>query len=198
MGLSQYSAPSMTAVSLSEAKDHLRILTDDQDSLIGSYLDAACQNVENDLQRQLVTATWDLTMNCWTDRLPAGETKTIIEIPRPPLQSITSIKYIDVNGVEQTVSTSVYEAVTNVDPGWVRLKYDQTWPSHRAQKDAITVRFVAGYGLASAVPGGIKAMILLQVADFYENREMLNIGNIVNDLPTYGRLRDYYRVRSMP
>lgn len=157
---------------MSEAKAWLRQDYDDDDVLIASLLTAARQSVENYLDRALITQTWDLHMDTFRD----------IQIPRSPLQSVTSISYVDDNGDTQTVDTSIYDVFAYNDaPGHVRLGYSQSWPSHRSVSDAVTIRFVAGYAEASpvgsTVPQPIKHGILLLLAEYYENREI----NVVNN-----------------
>jgi hypothetical protein len=45
------------------------------------------------------------------------------------------------------------------------------WPATDGNPGAVTVRFVAGYGLAAAVPAALKAAILLKVRDLYDKGE---------------------------
>jgi uncharacterized phiE125 gp8 family phage protein len=50
--------------------------------------------------------------------------------------------------------------------------YDKVWPSARSVRDAVQIRFIAGYGdAASDVPQAIKQAILLLVGHWFENRE---------------------------
>lgn len=153
--------PSATPVSLDEARAHCKADTAD-DTMLQVYLDAAVAHVdgaEGVLGRCLVTQTWDYKLECFPDE---------ITVPLPTLQSVTSVKYYDVDGVEQTISSSNYtvagQRVVPVDT------YD--WPDVEPGRPLpITVRFVAGYGLAVAVPAAIKAAILLILGDLYANRE---------------------------
>ena len=97
----------------------------------------------------------------------------MISLPLPPLQSVSSVKYIDTAEVEQTVATSVYQTVVNgTSGGFVELKEGQSWPSGLvAQSDAVRIQFVAGYGATSAVPLTIKSAALFIIGSMYENRE---------------------------
>jgi len=99
--------------------------------------------------------------------------ENVIELSKPPLQApLVSLKYIDPDGVEQTLATTEYEVDTTVEPGQVRLAYNKSWPSIRRQKDAIRIQFKAGYGGAVAVPEMHKAAIKLHVGHLFENREL--------------------------
>lgn len=136
---------------------------------------AARQFIESRVNRQLVTATWDLKL----DRFPSGN--GCIKVPKAPLQSAT-ISYYDASGVSQTLATSVYKVVTSREPGEIHLKYGQSWPVVYSEPDVVAVRFVAGYGAASAVPLGIKQAMKLLVDHWFENRSALLVGSISKEL----------------
>lgn len=110
----------------------------------------AIEYIETITERQLITATWKLIL----DRFPA-----VIELRKPPVQSVTSITYIDEDGAEQTLSDSLYQVDTDDEPARIVPAYDQSWPSIRCQPQAVQVEFVAGYGLADDIPDGLKTAI---------------------------------------
>lgn len=166
-GLSLYSAPVTEPVSLAEAKTHLRVTYTDDDALIAELITAARQWFEEQTYRALVTQTWDLKL----DKFPRGEDP--IRVPRAPLVSVTSITYVDGAGVSQTLATNRYAVSATRQPGLIRPAYGLIWPDARSQPDAVTVRFVAGYGNAAAVPAQIKAGIKLILGQLYEFREEL-------------------------
>lgn len=182
MILSRFAAPAATPVSLDEARAHCRAETAD-DTMLQIYLDAAVAHVdgaEGVLGRCLVTQTWDLTL----DAFPA-----IINVPLPTLSSVTSITYVDADGATQTLASNAYRVSgQTITPG------DAGWPSTDNVTGAVTVRFVAGFGNAAAVPAAIKNAILLFVGDSMENREAG--GKQLFDNPAAARLlRPYKRVR---
>lgn len=175
-GLELYTAPAAEPVSLTEAKLHLRVTSTDEDTLITSLISAARQWIEEQTYRQLVTATWDLVL----DDFPSG--RDPIRIPRAPLRTVTSISYKDGNGETQTVSTAVYAVSATRQPGEIRLKYGQVWPTAQDTPDAVTVRFNAGYGDADDVPDLLKAAVKLLVGQWYEYREPVLTAS-VNEVP---------------
>ena len=179
MTLKLITAPATEPVSASEAKSHLRVDTTADDTLIGTLITAARQHVENHLRRALITQTWELVM----DAFPAGD---VIRLPRPPLVSVTSIKYTDEDGNESTFSSAAYVVDTDSTKGRVVLKSGETWPSDTlAAANGVRVRYVAGYGEASAVPRPIRQAILLLIGTLYENRESVLVaqGVTVAQLP---------------
>lgn len=154
--------PTLEPVTLQEAKDHLRVTTTDEDALISELITSARQQAETFLRRALLTQTWALYLDSFPDQ---------IELPNSPVQSVTSIKYIDVDGVEQTLSTLQYDVHTQNEPALIVPAYGKTWPSIRSQLNAITVEFVAGWQIQQSVPGPIKSALLLIIGHLYENRE---------------------------
>jgi len=185
MGLMLVTPPAEEPVSLADAKAHLRVDISDDDALIATLIKAARELFENYTRRALVTQTWDLVL----DAFPAERE---LELPRPPLQSVTSITYKEADGSVQTFPTSEYVVDTSGMFGRVVLKSASTWPSVQLwPAGAVTVRFVAGYGGASGVPQAAKHAILLMVAYWYENREAVAVqpGVIAKELPmAYERL----------
>jgi uncharacterized phiE125 gp8 family phage protein len=59
--------------------------------------------------------------------------------------------------------------------GRVMPGYNVPYPVTRAVVNAVTIRFVAGYGAAAAVPYGIKAAMKLLIANWWQNREAATI-----------------------
>lgn len=165
MALKLITAPAAEPVSTSEAKSHLRVDTTADDTYIGTLITVARQNVESHLRRALISQTWEVVL----DAFPAG----VIRLPKPPLASVTSIKYTDDEGNESTYSSANYVVDTDTEPGRVVLKSGQTWPAVTlAAVNGVRVRYVAGYGAAgSNVPQAIRQAILLVIGSLYENRE---------------------------
>lgn len=74
------------------------------------------------------------------DYFPCG----IIEIPYGPVQSISSFKYIDTVGTEQTLALNTHFRIDNKSQP-ARLQYIGSWPTAREQVNAVTIQYVAGY-----------------------------------------------------
>lgn len=90
----------------------------------------------------------------------------LARLPIAPVRSITSITYLDDDGAEQTLPTSVYELRSDGLIARVVLKYNQAWPSIQPGS-RITVVAAAGYLDAASTPGEIKSAILLQISKIY-------------------------------
>ena len=180
--LSLITAPASEPVTASEAKAHVRVDHTTEDTLITALITAARQGVEASTERQLISATWEL----WLDAFPeSGE----IWLPKPPLVSVTSVKYYDSDGVLQTLATSYYDVDAPAGPhaprGRVRLAYDQSWPTTRSIANAVQVRYVAGWANAAAVPQELKQALLLRLGELYARREAGVAGTIFTETPAY-------------
>ncbi len=180
MDVSLTTEPQERLVTLAEAKAQLRVPTafTDDDTYIENLILAAETHLDGRagmMGRALVTQTWTGTIDF---AFPSQ-----IEVPLPPLQSVSSIKYLDGNGDQQTLASDQYQVINNVEPCLIVPAFGATWPSVRSQRHAVEVVFVAGYGAASDVPMRIRQMVLFLVSHWYINRVPVNIGNIVNSIP---------------
>jgi uncharacterized phiE125 gp8 family phage protein len=183
-------APSVEPLSLAEAKSHLRVDDTSEDTLITDIIVAARNYVENVTKRQLVTATWTHYLDAF-----AAE----IRLPYPPLQSVTSVKYYDTGGSQQTLASAVYTTDTYRQRGRLVEAYGQTWPATQAIINAVAIEYVAGYGDAgSDVPSAIRQAMRLLIGHWHENREDVAIGTIstqvgraVDALLAPYRMRDF-------
>lgn len=175
MGLVITAQPDHEPVDLCELKNHLRVEEDDDNALIRSLGVAARKYVEDFTGRQIVTATYRLTL----DQFPAA-----IVLPRPPAASITSITYIDTDGASQTLDASGYQLDAASEPARVVPAVDGEWPDTQGGKvNAVTVTYVAGYGDATASPDGLKLVIKTLVGHWYEERSATVSGTIIAKVP---------------
>lgn len=171
-------APIGEPVTLSDVEGQCRIGSlADESATIGLFIQAVREKAETITRRQLLTAQWELTL----DGFP-GYDREPIELPLPPLQTVDSIAYLDVNGEEQTLAPNAYRTVIDVtpkgQPGRVRPIFGQKWPVTLDDTETVKIKFTAGYGTKSEdVPASIRQWILMNVANLYENRETETVAN---------------------
>jgi uncharacterized phiE125 gp8 family phage protein len=163
MNLLVYTAPATEPVTVAELKTHLRLDHAADDTWLGVAIQAAREAIEARCRRALVSRTYD----GFIDAFPGADW---IEIPMPPVASITSVKYYDEGGTQQTLASTVYLLDQTSLPARLYLAPDQQWPSLQDRRNAIAVRFVAGYGAAAAVPAALRLACLMLAADLYEHR----------------------------
>jgi len=167
MALVEVTPPAAEPITATEAKSHAVIEHTDDDTLIGDYITAARQYVEAYTGRQLVHATYDLYLDEW----PGGS--GVIQLPRPPLSSVTHVKYQDTDDAQQTlVEDTDYQVDLLSVPGRIMPEYGEVWPNiYPDSFNGIVIRFVAGYSADdTSVPERFKLAIRQLVADWYKLR----------------------------
>lgn len=174
MQLRLISPPTVEPITLAEAKAHLRVDLSDDDSLISFLIGSARELVEKEANLPLLPQTWELAFDCWPE-FP-------IRLPRAPVASISSIRYLDPSNALQTLSPSNYvlrgpaPARLDIVSGWVL-------PALSDQIEAVRIAMVCGYPDAASVPLRAKQAVRILLGHWYENREAINIGNISSELP---------------
>lgn len=169
-GLRRTVDPTIDPVTLAEAKLHLRVDGNDEDSLIEGIITAAVDFFEKRTGRALINQTWSYTIDNWYASLDPVKPLWLY-LPRAPLSSVTSIYYIATDGSSTLWASSNYTVDTNSEPGRLALAYSKTWPVTREVVNAITITYVAGYGAtAASVPVGIKRALMVLISDLYNNR----------------------------
>lgn len=160
--------PAVEPVTQAEAKDHLRVRHNDDDSYINALIRVARSSVEILTQRSLISRTLKL----WADNFPRSR---VLELEGAPIQAVSSVKYM-IDDVETTLSTAIYTVDTKSSPGRIVLNDGEIWPVVDYVPNAVRVTYTAGYGGASDVPQDLKHAILMMVGHLYENRESIVVG----------------------
>lgn len=152
--------PAAPAFTVAQIRGHLRTsATGPDDVLILSYLAAAQESAMHYTGKSIGEQTVELGL----DGFPRGA----IALPHGPVVSIDSIKYLDTNGVEQTVLPAAYSIDDyNSMQHWVAPAYGTLWPDSQQSLNCVKVRYKAG-----SLPEAVKSALLLTVGHLYENRE---------------------------
>lgn len=171
-------APTLWPITLDEAKTQCFVTgTTDHDMDLANLIKVATVAVEKHLNRQLLPATWTLTMDQFPD---------VILLDLPPVTAISSIYYKNSEGTNTLLGATLYQTDLSTQDGPARIMpaYGQTWPDTRLDTyGAVVVTFTAGYASAALVPLSIKHAIAFLVAHWWRNREPVVIGTISSDLP---------------
>lgn len=164
--------PVSEPIDIDEAKTHCRVDGTDSDTELTSMITAARVFVEAYCGTALGSQTLVLRCSSFCD---------FIDLPIAPVSSITSITYLDTNGDEQTLATTVYEGVLHGLEPHIRLKINQSWPAIRCASDAIRVTVAAGY---SEVPAPVKHAMLLLIGNWFDSRTVGEVTEGVKSLLT--------------
>lgn len=157
--------PPGPAVSLAQAKQHLRVDSDDEDALIAALIEAATAHIDGPdgwLGRAIGSQTLEARGDVFRDamRLPYG-----------PVIDIVTVKHLDEDGHELTVLPADYELRGSI----LGSAFGCRWPSVAAHGEAVRIQYRAGY---EKVPAAITAAILLMVGDLYRNPTSVSAGAV--------------------
>lgn len=118
------------------------------------------------LGRALCLQTWEYRL----DAFPSDG--CAIKLPYPVLTELTSLKYDDSDGAEQTLVEDTDYRVIGLgghDRASVEPIYNGSWPTARGDIEAVRIRYECGYA-ALDMPAPIKAAVALGV------RHLLSMG----------------------
>jgi uncharacterized phiE125 gp8 family phage protein len=172
--------PAAEPLTLAMAKAHLRVDSTDEDTWITTAIQAAREDAEGYTERAFVTQA----LRLYLDSFPYS-----IDLPRPPVQSVESITYLDADGAEQTLAESEYQtdlvrAPDSPTPPRILPAYGKSWPVTRAVPNAVWIDYTAGYGAGpDNVPARLRAGMLLNLGDAFENRSTIIVGTVSSRIP---------------
>jgi uncharacterized phiE125 gp8 family phage protein len=170
-------APVLTPISIEDAKLERRIDDDADDVGIDRRIRGATSRVESFLGRGLLTQSWTYCQDVFASTIPLPMAA--------PLQSVTSVKYYDVDGTQQTLSASVYGVDTESEPGRVYLKSGQSWPSVQSGRPlAVEVIYVVGWTSADLIEPAIVEGVYLTIGTRDEFREDVSANHPLYKLPS--------------
>lgn len=170
-------------ITLAWAKMQARFPSNAEDLLLQTFIAAARTHFEEQTGRQCLDATWEYALDGPPDQ-------RVIELPRPPLVSVTAVLYVDAAGAEQTLDPSTYRVLPSssdvptgspsdppvFDPycpcGRIELAAGASWPTASGLARSLRIRRVCGYGATpDAMPPLLQATIGLLTAHFFRNRQ---------------------------
>jgi len=201
--------PAITLLLSSEVKAQLNIADDviDDDALILGYIISGIETCEKFTGRSLINRTYNLFLDNWPsdrskepwwDGVREGSiseltrTKKWIELPRPPLQSITSITSYDDSDVATVWAASNYFVDTASAPGRVVLRTGASIPTITRVANGLQIQFVSGYGESqNDVPEDLRLGIMQIVAYLYEHRGECTESEAVNGSGASSRWQMY-------
>ena len=174
MGIKRTIQPASEPITLIEAKAHLRVDHTDDDAYITALIKAARGSAEAFTQSSFFTQTWVKSASRFVD---------IMDLPRGIVQSIESVKYYDVDNVQQTVNAADYFLTSPSNKSYVQVVETGWPPSLYYRNDAVQITYITGYSDVADIPTDIKQAILMSIGHLYENRQDVIVGSQVNAMP---------------
>lgn len=164
------SSPAEEPLTLGEARLHLRLDHDADDTLVAGLIVAAREHAEAFCRRPFVTRNYTATFSRFPRR---GEP---LYLPVPGVLAVSTVTYADTTNASVAMAAGTdYRLVRGSTHHMLELPPSVAlWPWTAFRTDAVTVTYTAGYGYANDVPRGIRAAMLLLVGHLYENREAVS------------------------
>jgi len=170
MVITYTSTPSLDdIVSVADLKSHLRVDVTDDDTLIESFRDAAISWIEQISGRVM----GDVDCVAYIDRFMN------VTLDVGPVNSISSIEYIDINGDVQTLSTNCY--FVDIAGTHARIKFHDVPDLYDYAMNRVIINCNVGHA-ENAIPKPMIHAVRLLVAHMYENRAAAEIRS-VNEIP---------------
>ncbi len=170
-------APAVLAVTLADAKANLRVDADrtDMDDLITSWIRGVVSKAEHAIGQRLMTQTWQVRLDAFPGasfwRLGdacAGSLAQAIGLPHPVI-SVSSVKYLDPDGVEQTLAPAGYKLVRRNYESFLVPARGGNWPATAGELDSVVSTVVCGYGADPALtPENVRLFILAKLVEQFD------------------------------
>lgn len=177
MRLTLTTPPAELPIDLASAKKHCRVDHSDDDDLIEGLIGGVVSYLDGPsgvLGRAIMPQTWRLELEAWPGEL---------SIPVEPVRDVT-VTYVDSAGVTQTIDPASYDLVQwpSFAATW-SFEADVVPPVLGDDRYPVTFNIEAGFASAEDVEPGLKTLMLMLVAHWYENREAVVVGTITGELP---------------
>lgn len=196
--------PTEELISLKQVQDQCRSYDPEDDAYLMSLIPVAREAVEEYTKRAIGLQTWVAefpqfpAFREWSPNLARLVTSPIFELARPPLVSVVSIKVLNQEGVQQTLSPSGYTLDARRIPPAVRL-FDigsvSTISSYH--ENPIEVTYTTGYTAAN-LPKRMGHAMLLLINHLYEQRVPVSVGMPVYQMPlSYQNLLNPFKLRNI-
>jgi len=163
-------------ITVSEMRDHLNFTeaASEVDDLLAFWISVWEERIEDLTGRPPRETTYTYKLDTW---------KQEIELPRGPVTSVTSVKYLHSStGVLTTlVNGTDYEVDLDSEIARIRPLPGKYWPQLYDRYLPIEIVFVAGYGGDGGLvlPDKLKQLIKLEVAACFKYRSSLTEGKPV-------------------
>ena len=158
---------SALVVSLADFKQFIRWGADtSEDTTMTTCLKVATMQAESFTGRTISVAPWISTLPYFAS----------VFMDVLPVSSIV-VKYDDVDGNPQTLSSAEYTVIDNPDE-YSEIRFDGTLPTLESDNyEPVRIEYNAGY---STLPDGLKLGIMQLAASYFENRQNEVIGTSSN------------------
>lgn len=162
-------APTVLAVDLEKAKSSLRIDGDDMDAMVAGWVAGIIGKLEHEVGQCLMEQTWRVSLDAFP--VPACDPQgadVSIALPHPVL-NVIAVKYIDLDGVEQTLASDTYRLVRERYSSRLMPARGKSWPHATNESAVVTVDVQCGFGdTPQATPAPLQLYILAKLVEQFD------------------------------
>lgn len=170
-----YGTDANLPISVANLKTRLRITTTEEDDLLKEYIRTATLMLESYCRRSFVEQTHvlrcDEVGNVGAFNSSFFGSSAIIYLGRPPVISVTSVKFFSEDGTESTVTSTNYYVDTK--QGRIMPSEGYTWQSDQRRINALEVTYTAGMVAANNganLPYDLISAVAMLAGHLYEHR----------------------------
>lgn len=178
----QITPPAELAVTLDAARANMRIDGSDMDALITGWIEGIIAALEHEIGQCLMAQTWEVTLDAFS---------LAINLPHPVIE-VTSVKYLDITGTEQTLSPTDYRLHRSAYATTLLPASGTKWPNTCADVCTVVVEVVCGHGdTAASTPANVRLYILAKLVEQFDPITRMERDTVQSDF--VGRLLDSCR-----
>ena len=185
-------APTVLAVDLDLIKKNMVIDGAHMDDIVTGWARGVIAQLEHDIGQCLMEQTWRVALPAFT---------RTVQLPHPVI-GVTSVKYIDADGIEKTMDNNEYRLEVEAYRSTLRPARGASWPATYVDPSAdpedlpsaVFVEVKCGYGTTpDATPETAQLFILAKLVEQFDPITRLErntvqsdyLNGLVDDLRTY-------------
>jgi len=161
MSKEQTSAPVALALTMAEGRKAVRLEEDDTslDTMIEIWVAGITAEAEAQTHRAFVNRGMRATLDAFPDAIKLSA----------PTFSVEAVRYLDPDGVTQTLDPADYYVDRVTIPGYIVPARGKAWPATESHVNAVSVDYTAGYGpTAATVPDAVRLYILARLSELFD------------------------------
>ncbi|MGO4479981.1 hypothetical protein AB4Z32_27505, partial [Massilia sp. 2TAF26] len=127
---------------------------------VAAWVAGIVAHAEHYTGRAFINQAWRVTLDSFPDA---------IELPHPPIATVTQLRFMPTSGTMQTLDPADYVLDASSEPGYVVPARGKAWPATYAEINTVSVDYTCGYGADdTAVPAGIKLYLIAKLREQYD------------------------------
>ena len=184
--ITEYSESQLQGLNL---ETRLKISESEEVALAKNLLRGALEAVYKSCNIVALNSVWE----CYFD-----DFEDVLKLYPANVTEIVSVKYKDINGTQQTLSTADYQQDLVSRPARIIVNQNSVFPATDESTNNVVIQFRAGYSSFDTMPEMLKVAIYMIVGHWYENRQDVVVGRTISQMPLASEyILEKYRVKEL-